>query len=95
MKYKVYDEFNSSLEYAEEIEAYDEQEAAETYAEQDVDGNTDGIYYGKGEQWTIRNLQKDGQPICVIDSEGKIYHFRVGITEYEPIYRAVLVEEKK
>lgn len=37
-KFKVYDELNSSLEYAQEIEAWDEREASELYAEQDVDG---------------------------------------------------------
>ena len=94
MKYKVYDELNSSLEFAVEIDAYDEQEAAELYAEQDSDGNTDGIYSSK-EDWAIRNLQKEGQPVCVVDEENKIYHFRVGITEYTPVYEATLSKETK
>ena len=95
MKFKVYDEFNSSLEFAQEIEAYDEREAAELYAEEDVDGNIDGIYSSKDDRWTIRNLQEDGQPVCVVDEEGKVYHFKVGVTEYTPIYEAFLIEEKK
>lgn len=95
MKYKVYDELNSSLEYAQEIEAWDEREAAESYAEQDVDGNIDGIYGSKDSSFVMGDLQKDGQPICVVDEEGKIYHFKVGVTEYTPIYEATLVEEKK
>lgn len=93
MKYRVFDELNSSLKFAEEIEAFDEIEAAETYAENDSGGNTDGVYCGKDGQWTIRNLQRDGQPVCVVDQEGKTYHFRVGITEYTPIYEATLDKE--
>ena len=95
MKYKVYDELNSSLEFAKELEAWDEVDAAELYAEQDVDGNIDGIYCSKDDHWTIRNLQRDGQPICVVDKEGKVYHFKVGIIEYTPNYEAQFVEEKK
>lgn len=95
MKYRVYDEFNGSLEFAEEIEAWDEREAAELYAEQDVDGNIDGIYCSKDDKWAIRDLQEDGQPVCVVDEKEKIYHFKVGITEYTPIYEAQLVKEIK
>ena len=102
MKYKVYDELNSSLKYAKEIEAWDEREAAELYAEDDVDGNIDGIYSEKDDYGPMHNLQKDGQPICVVDEKnkesgpcGKMYRFRVGITEYTPIYEAQLEKETK
>lgn len=55
-----------------------------------------GIYCSKNEhQWTIYNLQEDGHPICVIDEEGKIYHFKVGITEYTSNYEATLDKEIK
>ena len=105
MKYKVYDEFNGSLASAHEIDdVWDEQEAAEQFAEQDVDGNIDGLYYSHADRQDvgeicdhglISDLQKDGQPVCVVDEEGKIHHFRVGVTEYTPIYEAQLVKEKK
>lgn len=104
MKYKVY-ELNGSLEFAQEIDdVWNEHEAAEQFAEQDVDGNIDGLYNShddrqeRGEicdHGLIRDLQKDGQPVCVVDEEGKTYHFRVGITEYIPTYQAELIKETK
>ena len=39
MKYRVFDELNSSLKFAEEIEAFDEIEAAETYAKNPTEKN--------------------------------------------------------
>jgi hypothetical protein len=73
--YKVWDELNSELEFAEEIEASRPDLAAELYAEQDADGHTDGLY------------QDTAQPISVQGPDGKVHRFEV-IAEYSPTYTA-------
>lgn len=55
----------------------------------DVDGNADGIYFAK-DDWSMRSIQEEGQPICVIDSAGNEYYYRVGVAEFTPIYSAEL-----
>ncbi len=92
-QFLVWDEFNSSREYAWEITAYDAEDAAIEYAETDVDGNCDGLYTNKQSVYgTHNNLERDGQPISVEDPDGKVTRFRVGIVELEPVYRAAEVE---
>lgn len=72
-KYKVWDH-RESEETASEFEAGDPSEAAEIYAEQDVDGNIDGIY-------------SHGHPVMVREEDGTPHKLMVTV-EYDPIYRA-------
>ena len=79
-------------QFPHEIEAFSADEAAEKYAEDDIDGNIDGIYTDeKGEP--LWDLKKDGRLIIVEDAYGKVYRFRVGIVEYEPVYASVDAED--
>ncbi|NIR30243.1 MAG: hypothetical protein GWN84_13220 [Gammaproteobacteria bacterium] len=96
MKYRVWDKLNGSRESAVEIEAGSAYEAAEKYAEQDVDGKTDGCYTRRN--MPIHSLRADGHPVIV---EPTIYTggaqkdvqrvFHVGVVEYEPQYGSVEV----
>lgn len=77
-EFKVWDA-NSDEKWAEVIQAGDPHEAAEVYAEQDVDGNIDGIYHSMG------------QPVMVREEDGTLHKFMVTV-EYDPIYRAEKVK---
>ncbi len=54
MKFKVWDKIHGTQESAQEINADCDYEAAEKYADDDVDGGIDGLY-------------NDGHEICVFD----------------------------
>jgi hypothetical protein len=84
--FKVWDEFNASEDTAWEIAADDAEEAAVLYAEKDVDGNTDGIYTCQGRE--MHNLTAQGQPVSVRCPDGTLKRFKVGIVEFEPVYKA-------
>jgi len=71
--YKVWDKLNGSRETAHDIEAFDAQSAAEQYADEDVDGHTDGLY-------------ADRHDICVLDGE-TVRTFEV-IVDYSPTFYA-------
>lgn len=83
----VWDELNSSEEFAEEINAYDEEQAAIEYAEQDSDGNTEGIYYNYS-----NNTSKQHPMMVKNIKTGIIKRYFVGIIEFEPVFTAT--EEK-
>lgn len=72
--YKVWDTLNGERADAREIEACDAKEAAEIFAELDVSGRDDGLYYGSP------------QPICVLDGEvERVFQVKI---ELEPTYHA-------
>jgi hypothetical protein len=73
-EFKVWDALNASEDSAWDISAGDPHEAAEVYAEQDVDGNIDGIYV-------------HGQPVMVREPDGTLHKFMVTV-EYDPVYHA-------
>lgn len=75
--YLVWDELNDSEETASEIEGMDPADAAENYAEQDVDGQTDGIYCGP-----------TPKPISVKSPDGTVKRFGVH-AESQPVFYAV------
>lgn len=75
--YHVWDAINESRDNPDQIEAVDEQQAAIKYAEEDVDGNTDGVYNG-------------GHPIAV-DNGTEVLCFQVEV-EYDPVYWAKRIE---
>lgn len=52
MKYKVWDAINGSEETARTISADEMEEAAELYAEEDIDGESEGIYC-KGQEIVV------------------------------------------
>lgn len=94
--YKVWDELNSEEQFAQEIEAFDASDAAEEYAEQDMDGNCDGIYTETdrdGRRDVMMGVAKNGHPILVRAPDGTLRRFRVGIVEYLPVYMAEEVEQ--
>lgn len=100
MNYRVWDKLNGSPESAVEIEADYAYEAAEKYAEQDVDGGMDGCYTRRNVP--IHNLRTDGHPVIVeqavhVDGVNKRVRrvFHVGVVEYEPQYAAVEVFDEK
>jgi hypothetical protein len=72
MSYRVWDKINSDEEHAEEVEANSPEEAAERYAEDDVDGNIDGIYV-------------NGHVLRVRDPEGVLHEIAVTV-EFDPVY---------
>jgi len=83
----VWDELNSSEEFAQESNSYDEEQAAIDYAEEDSDGNSDGLYYN------YRNNTPGKHPILVKNIKtGIIKRYFVGIIEFEPVFAAT--EEK-
>ena len=63
--YKVWESSSRSVEAATEIQAISPSQAAEEYADDDVDGQADGAYFG------------DSVRINVMDTEGKVFKFRV------------------
>lgn len=86
-KFLVWDADNGDRESAVEINAYDAEFAACEYAEQDCDGNADGIYCHRNEPMNC--VAKQGVLVCVVDAEsGQVSRFRVGITEFDPVYAA-------
>lgn len=74
MSYRVWDKINSHEEHADEIEADSPEAAAEKYAEDDVDGGSDGIYV-------------NGHVLCVRDPAGALHEIEVTV-EYDPVYYA-------
>ena len=97
MNFLVWDKINSSREDASTISLlnrglYTAQEAAETYAQRDVDGGMDGLYTADRRGEPCRSAQ-DGHPIIVEHLEGpekgKVQTFLVAIIEYEPVWASV------
>lgn len=83
--YRVWDKLNSNEEWAFEIDAYNVEEAAIAYAEEDSDGQADGIY---GRE-PLNVLETQGCRVCVREVETGAYHeVMVGIIEYEPVWDA-------
>lgn len=82
-KFKVWDKFNSNESHGIYVTAFDAEEAAIQYAEEDVDGHIDGVYSGS-----------DGHEICVLDENGKVVVCRVGVEEFEPVYAAYEVKSE-
>jgi hypothetical protein len=72
--FKVWDAINASEDSSSDIEAGDPHEAAEVYAEQDVDGNIDGIY-------------TRAHPVMVREADGTLHKFEITV-EYYPVYYA-------
>lgn len=87
--YKVWDEVNGDEDGAEEIEAYDAEDAAKEYAENDNDGFNDGLYHDGGEALSSIN---DGHPIMVRSEDGTLSRFLVGVEEFQPVFRAMKVD---
>ena len=84
--FRVWDATNSTEAGAWDIEAYDSEDAAREYADQDSDGQGDGSYT-RGNQ-PIMSLERDGHLISVRHPDGSLSHWRVGIIEYEPVWGA-------
>jgi hypothetical protein len=75
--------------------AYDASDAAERFAENDIDGNIEGVYckapYRDG---PVTDVATQGRLLMVrCGANGRLYKVRVGITEYEPVYEASWPEE--
>lgn len=70
--YKVWDEVNASEESAADVEANSPEDAAETYADVDVDGGIDGIYSGH-----------KGHPVSVRGPDGDLRRYTVSV-DYTP-----------
>jgi len=82
-KHKVWDKINGDEDSSMVIEAFHDHESymsAETYAEEDIDGNIDGIY-------------DKGHPIMVRNEEGYLYEYEV-FMEPEPRFYALLKKDK-
>jgi hypothetical protein len=75
IKYKVWDTINSSEESAVEVEALSPDEAAETYADEDVDGGIDGIY----------SVQQ-GHPLSVRGPDGVLHRYMVTVDYFPQFY---------
>lgn len=86
--FKVWDEINSEEECAFDVQAFDAEDAAKTYAEEDTDGHCDGIYYAERGDAIGHDLKRRGQPICVRCPDGSLRRFAVGVVEFEPVYGA-------
>lgn len=80
-KFACWDEVNLTEEEATRIDAYDSISAAEEYARQDVDGNTDGVYFS------------NEQPILVRHESGRLERFMVS-AEATPVYSAKRAPEQ-
>ena len=95
MRYLVWHRDNGSRESAETIiDIYEQPTAvARMFARSDTDGMTDGLYTRDGHE--IQNLARDGHPICVEDEAGNVTEWRVGVVEFEPVFRSVKVEGGK
>lgn len=63
------------------------EEAAIQYAEQDCDGQGDGLYTNHGGMPV--HLSHEGVPLQVWGPDGKVHRFKVGIVEFEPVFGAV------
>jgi hypothetical protein len=81
MKFKVWDEVDGSEEFAAELEAVDAQFAAEMFAEQDADGQFEGIY-------------TKGHPIMVRDEAGRLSRIFVWV-EYDPTFWSRVEREQE
>jgi hypothetical protein len=79
--FKVWDELNSDEESAADVTAYDAEMAAIEYADQDTDGNVDGIYFNRDVALLVR------------DESGKLQRYLVS-AESEPVYYAALSKEQ-
>ncbi len=84
--YRVWDERNETVNEARVFLADSAEEAAIQYAQEDVDGLIDGIYTHNG--LPHHDLEKGGWPISVWDAQGRITRWKVGITEFEPVFGA-------
>ena len=92
-KFYVWDPVNESEDNALEVEAEDAHNASVIYAEQDVDGDIDGLYIRKG-GGPIIDMVKDGHPIHVRDENEVITRWRVGVVGLEPLFDAIQVQGK-
>jgi hypothetical protein len=86
LRFKVWDELNSSEDAAEELEEFDAQDAAEEYARGDNDGLSEGLYTEDG--GAMSTPSRDGYPIMVRCPDGKLLRFRVAVTEFTPVFSA-------
>lgn len=86
MNYLVWDMRNESRENASRIRADDPYDAAIIYAENDCDGLNEGLYTQRGQPMT--NIARQGLPIAVEDPNGEVRVFRVGVTDFEPLFQA-------
>jgi len=99
-QYIVWDEYNGDeFDSPALIDEYDAQQAAIAYAKRDIDGQLDGLYYATGGR-EMQAVEKDGQPIMVRCPDGSLHCFKVGVTEFHPVFSASEVpvevrEEKK
>lgn len=76
IKYLVWDK-DARKEHASTIEAYGAIEAAEKYAEEDVDGSIDGAYSGNGHSLMVQ----------AVEGDHKDHEFEVVVTvDYDPVY---------
>lgn len=86
MNYLVWDMRDESRQTASRIRADDAYDAAIIYAENDIDGMRFGHYTNKGQPLT--NISRQGRPIAVEDQNGEVRVFRVGVTDFEPLFQA-------
>lgn len=73
--YKVWDDEQETADQAIDLEALSESDAAEKYAEEDCDGESDGIY-------------ESGRRIGVQDKDGNVTKWKI-TAEYSPTYYAM------
>jgi len=88
--FRVWDPVSESGDHAPVRDVFDAEDAAADYAENDVDGHSDGVYTKNGRE--IDNLERDGRELVVENLEtGERVVCRVGVVEFEPVYRACVV----
>lgn len=86
MNYLVWNMRRETRNTASRIRADDPYDAAIIYAENDCDGLHEGLYTQSGEPMT--NIARQGLPIAVEDANGEVRVFRVGVTDFEPLFQA-------
>ena len=76
MKYQVWDDQSDDEEFSREIDATEPEHAATEYADQDCDGQADGMYFDGPSTIHVRDPSTD-----------KLFKFEVS-GEMEPTFRA-------
>jgi hypothetical protein len=89
MVYLVWQGSVESEGHARQIEADDIFEAAIQYAEEDVDGLSDGIYLAP--EYRPHSDARRGIPLMVRDPDGNLHQCNTAIIEFEPVFGAVEV----
>lgn len=92
-KFRVWDELNEDREDATEVEDFSVIDAAKSYAEDDTDGHTDGVYLHRNNP--VHDLHRNGHPLIVEDADGNRTRYHVGVVEFSPVYGAVPVEREE